>query len=236
MNWSGVTTMPDYWGTETSGIWNLEGSGSWLLEISAPESDCMLVSLVAVKARLGITDSTMDDYLNGQIAYISSLISNYCERVFCAGDYTQTWKRPPETGMVHGSKVLYLYHYPVNSVATVTVNGTLVTDYSINTRDWSLVGEAFITGYDMEVVFNAGFTTLPPDVSMTAEDLVVSRYMNRQSDPTRIVRSESVPEVGSVDYVTSTYYQRGFDPLIGNYGTTLDRYRTERALVPDIST
>lgn len=230
--------MPSYWAVEGNGIWKTESGGGWLLEISAPASECVLVSLADVKTRLGIADTDSDAYLNAQISYISTLIANYCERVFCVNDYTQTWQRPMDTGLVWGSKGLSLYHYPVNSVASVTVNGTLLdpSAYTLNTRDWTLVSEAFLTGYDIEVVYNAGFDPIPADVAMAAEDLVVSRYTNRTNDPTRIVRSESVPEVGSVDYVTSTYYQRGFDPLIGNYGTTLDRYRTERAIVPDIST
>jgi hypothetical protein len=230
--------MPSYWAVEGNGIWLLEGgNGGWILEISEPATECMLVDLATLKARLDITDASMDDYLNAQIAYMSAIIANYCERIFCANDYTQTWGRPPDTGLVWRSKKLPLYHYPVNSVASVTVNGTLVdaADWTLNPRDWSLISEAFLTGFDIEVVYNAGFDPIPADVAMSAEDLVVSRYMQRGNDPSRIVRSESVPEVGSVDYVSSTYYQRGFDPIIGNYGTTLDRYRTERAIVPDVS-
>ncbi len=233
--------MPDYWGTETSGIWMTESNGGWLLEIQPVDPDgpdCVLVTLDTIKTRLGITDTDSDAYLDAQIAFITAIISNYCERVFCATDYVQTWKRPPDTGLVWGSKVLYLYEYPVNSIASVTVNGVLLdsSEYTLDTRTWSVISESFLTGYDVEIVYNGGFDPIPADVAMAAEDLVVSRYMQRSNDPSRIVRSESVPEVGSVDYVTSTYYQRGFDPLIGNYGTTLDRYRTERALVPDIST
>lgn len=232
--------MPDYWGTETNGIWQTQSNDGWLLEIQPVDPDgpaCVLVDLAAVKDRLGITDTDSDAYLNAQIAYITTIITNYCERIFCANDYIQTWNRPMDTGLVWGSKVLSFYEYPVNSIASVTVNGALLdaAEYTLNTRDWTLVSEAFLTGYDIEVVYNGGFTTLPADVVMSAEDLVVSRYLNRSNDPTRIVRSESVPEVGSVDYVSSTYYQRGFDPVIGNYGTTLDRYRTERAIVPSIS-
>ena len=59
--------------------------------------------------------------------------------------------------------------------------------------------------------------------------------MQRNADPTRIVRSESVPEVGSVDYLSSIYYQKGQNLLLGIFEDALKPYRTERAIVPDIS-
>jgi len=203
-----------------------------------PEPECLLVDLATVKTRLQIISNDDDAYLNNQIAFISKEIENYCERIFCANEYTQTWVPPADTSFVWNSRVIQLFHFPVNDIISVTVDQVVLdaADYTISTHDWTLTSQKFLSATDIAVVFNGGFTTIPADVAMAAEDLVVSRYMQRNADPTRIVRSESVPEVGSVDYLSAQYYQRGFDPVIGNYGTTLDRYRTERALVPDIST
>lgn len=232
--------MPDYWSVEGNGIWLTETGGGWLIEVQPvdPESGpCLLIDLDEFKTLYGITGTDDDAYITAQIEYFSAIISNYCERIFCVNDYTQTWQRPMDTGLVWGSKVLALFHYPVNSIASVTVNGTLLdaADWTLNTRDWTVISEAFLTGYDIEITYNAGFDPIPADVAMSCNELVFSKYMNKGNDPSRIVRSESVPEVGSVDYLSAQYYQRGFDPVIGNYGTTLDRYRTERAIVPDIS-
>lgn len=228
--------MADYWGTTSSGIWNTTSSGGWLIQLQVPATTCGLTTLQAVKDYLGITDSTNDAWLQMEIDYLSAYAQNYCERYFCAGDFTQTWKRPIDTGLVWGGKALYLGSYPVNSVASVTVNGTLLTadQFTVDKLIGQLVSTEFLTGYDIEAVFNAGYATIPVDLSHTITQLVAGKYIVKGGDPTQIIRSESVPEVGSVDYVASTY-QRGQSGIWHHFQEILDSYRSERHFEYDAS-
>lgn len=207
----------------------------WGMEVTAPASPCLLTDLQSVKDRLGITDASQDTYLTAQIEYLSTLIANYCERVFCSNSYTQTWETVPDTGFLWGRRSVYTVHTPIITLTSLTVNGAVVADPLVIEKTGQIVAEELLQADTISIEYDAGYDPVPADVAMAAQDMVVSRYGNQGSDPSKLVRSESVPEVGKVDYVSSTYYQRGFDPLIGNYGTLLDKYKTERAYGLDAS-
>lgn len=191
-----------------------------------------LITLQRVKDRLGIADTTRDDFLTAQIEYYSQLIETYCERIFAAADYTFTWDAPLDTGGVFNDRRIYIEQYPINSITSITVNATAVTEYQVDVS--SIYAPEFLSATSIEIQYNGGFVTIPEPVAMACEELVVSKYYNIGSDPTKVVRAESVPEVGSVDYVASTY-QRGMDPVLGIYTIQLDSYRTERHFELDAS-
>lgn len=105
----------------------------------------------------------------------------------------------------HSGPKLYLRHYPIRAVTSVTVDGTPVTDYvlvpstlypgayePVLVRDagWQTAAQ-----YGIEVVYEAGFVLpgqpgrdLPYDLQQAATELVAAAYLRRDKSG---VRSES---------------------------------------------
>ena len=110
----------------------------------------------------------------------------------------------------------------------MSVNDALVTEYQQVQSD--RIFYSYFRGADkIEINFDGGYDPIPAEVSMVCEELVASKQGKQTAgmDPTQIVRSESVPEVGTVNYIASIY-QNGMHPILGIYEEILDPYRTER--------
>jgi hypothetical protein len=189
-----------------------------------------LVTLEDVKERLGIapSDLTSDKFLQSQIDYYSAVIETYCERSFERATVTETWEKLKDTGQVFTETVFWVRHYPIITINSVSVNDALVTEYQQVQSD--RIFYSYFRGADkIEINFDGGYDPIPAEVSMVCEELVASKQGKQTAgmDPTQIVRSESVPEVGTVNYIASIY-QNGMHPILGIYEEILDPYRTER--------
>jgi hypothetical protein len=93
-----------------------------------------------------------------------------------------------------GGSRLTMYHWPINSVASVTVAGAAVAasadrvaagyyvDEDVDPeRAWTLylVGSRFTDSAAVQVDYNAGYTTAPGDIVQAVIDWVVYRYKGR---------------------------------------------------------
>jgi hypothetical protein len=91
-----------------------------------------LTTLAAVKTALGISDTSKDTQLEGIINAMSATISAYCNRYFKRATITD------EVQAVNFHQYLYLDSYPIQSVTSVSVDGTALvsgTDYFAEPAD-----------------------------------------------------------------------------------------------------
>lgn len=196
----------------------------------------MLVTLANFKTYAGISGTTYDTFLTEQITVISDAIEGYCNRVFAQTVWKQTYyskdyKRPVGD--------LTLWQFPVASVTSIIQDGTTIDSatYRIHkptgivTRD-----DGFLYGEVTEVIYTAGFATMPSPVTNAVYELVNERYnkkvsgvqLNFGSDVQRI----SIPGAISIDFdytLNNNERKNAFGQLLGSQVNVLDYYRSERA-------
>lgn len=190
-----------------------------------------LVDLEYVKTALGIDLTETDDdlYLQQQIDQISARVEQYCQRTFARTVYDEQY-----TPSFESASTFVIENFPILEIGEIK---NIITDeifdpdaYEFNAKYGLVVfTNRQVVMHRVSIIYDGGYDPIPLEIQSAISDLVVSRYYNRHGDNTKIVRSENVPDVGSVDYTVSMYYQKGFDPLLGMYGTLLDMYRTERS-------
>lgn len=198
----------------------------------------MLDTLSNVKSRLGITGSSDDTFLTSQITLISDVIEAYCRRKFAAANWVQTFYRDE----YQQSKMLELFHYPLNSVASIEEDGVeLDTDYYRLHKGTARIIRtegAFFRAEETVVTYNAGLSAVPTPVLSVLDSLVGERYnkrksgidMNFGSDVQRI----SIPGAISIDFdytLSNNDRVSQFGSILGNNMNILDAYRSERAVL-----
>lgn len=201
----------------------------------------MLVTLELAKAYLGIPagDTAQDVWLTIEIEGISDAIETYCQRDFNEDAAPrQASFQPFESGS------LLLPGFPILEVSKVTVTDFEDVATDLAQGDYFIqyaTGLLFKTGTNswlpyakVEVTYKQGFSTVPPLVQRITLDLLKSRYMTQGQDPTRNVRAETVYEVSSVTYESQTAFiaGAGMGGVLGMYASSLDFYRSERAVAP----
>lgn len=151
-----------------------------------------------------------------------------------SNDFVRAIKRPDllaaaysEVRQGDGANRMILYHWPINSIATLTIAGAAVTasadkvapgyyfDQDIDPeRMWNLylVGQTFTDAATVAISYNAGYATIPADIAQAVIDWVVYRYKGRPNvDTTRrsqqgeSVQIEQVDAPGSVLSVIDRY-------------------------------
>jgi len=213
----------------------------------------MLVTLDNTKTYLGIPllTTTYDTFLTQQIEIISEAIENYCQRSFNSASYTQTFYKDEFQKDQRVMDLLPLYHFPVISIASVTVKadeldtGTAYTDYRLHKPTGWLNKKQyeyfFTEGEIIEVVYTAGYATIPKTIENAVYSLVSERYnkkingidLNFGSD----VQSISIPGTISIAYdysLQDNERKTAFGAILGKYVNTLDYFRSERAIVGDV--
>jgi hypothetical protein len=197
-----------------------------------------LDTLESVKSRLGITDSSYDDFLTNQINLISEVIEAYCRRKFSATDWTQTFYdksfgrfRPIE-----------LYYFPIISLASLNIDGVVLDSSSliihkptaqIRQKDG---GSSY--GEEIIVTYRAGYETIPLPILSVLDALIEERYnkkksgvdLNFGSDVQRI----SIPGAISIDFdytLSNNDRKSSYGVILGNYVNILDDWRSERAVL-----
>lgn len=213
----------------------------------------MLVTLVEMKAYLGEVTTTYDTFLTDQLNLFSSTVENYCCRVFAQTSWKQTYYKSDFARENDGHK-LDAFHYPVISVTSVkevdaddVATTLLPSDYRVN----GAVGffQRFISGmkslwflrlpYDsrVEVIYVAGYATIPLEIQSVVKSLVEERY-NKKKAGIEInfgsdIQRMSIPGVMSIDFdytLQANERKTKFGTLLGNSVNILDSFRSERAL------
>lgn len=137
----------------------------------------MLTTIDRVKRYLTIdpaADPVIDQLLNELIAGASAAIESYCGRVFLLQQWTERYNG--------GKRLIVLNKAPVASIISVKSNGVIMTGYSLDGNviyrdtDCAVFGNGFKT---IEVVYTAGFTTVPEDIQLLATKVVAAKYGER---------------------------------------------------------
>ena len=155
-----------------------------------------LCDLDELKIWLQIEDSDSDDLLQRLITSTSAAFMREIRRNDFAPDASFT-----DRLIGSGTCELYLKHYPINSVSTVTVNGTDIDESDGTTTGWlfddSVEMEArqkliYVGGFwpqpcwnnpNIVIQYNAGYTDIPDDVSQAVIEWIgwIRGYSQLQS-------------------------------------------------------
>lgn len=191
----------------------------------------LLVSLTDMKALLGIDPGNTDDdaYLTNELTSMSAIVEKYCAREFTQATYTDVLD-------YHDGVTVVTNSYPIDSLVSVTLDGVSLDLSSTPVKilresgTLSLKTGAFCDYDAVDIVYVGGYATIPADIQRVVSDLVHSRYANKFiNDPTRRIRSESIPDVANYIYERTTAFDK--NPLLGPYMTILDLYVSSKALV-----
>lgn len=219
-----------------------------------------LVTLADMKTYLGETTTDYDVFLQEQLDLYSSTIENYCGRVFSLTSYTQTYYKSDFEQ--DSGKKLVLYHFPsptITSIQEITsVEGVDTNTVTLDTYQYrpnnnigtilkinaGIVEHWFSSlGYEdrVEVVYSAGYTTIPLEIDATVKQLVAEKYEKKKSGiPLNLgpdVQSIAIPGVLNIAYdysLQANERKNKFGMLIGNYANVLDSFRSERALLGEV--
>ena len=201
----------------------------------------MLDSLSNVKSRLGITGTDYDTFLTQQITLLSDVIESYCRRKFNSTSWTQTFYKEERRDV----KNLELYHFPLISLQSITIDGIALTTEELNdivihkpTARIRRGDGSWIYGQKVVVVYTAGYATVPSAVLSVLDSLVQERYnkkvagvdLNFGSDVQRI----SIPGTISIDFdysLSNNERKSSYGSIIGSYANILDDWRSERAVI-----
>lgn len=154
-------------------------------------ADGDLTTLATLKQWLPIPSTTTSDD-----ATLSRLIAA------TSGDFTRSTARPDLLATDYASEVhqgdggsrMIAFHWPINSVATLTVGGAAVAaspdkvlpgfyfDLDIDqerNRYLYLNGSSFADGAPVVLSYNAGYAAVPSDIEQAVIDWIVYRYKGR---------------------------------------------------------
>lgn len=172
-----------------------------MLTISSPNTDRSLLTLAELRAAAGVSDGSKDAILVPLGNYISALITKAC-KVARAGaipptlrleTVTETFKLKSE----HGS--IILARRPVVEITSATFSDDSV-DYEVDAAAGILrqvSGDAYINWGigPVEVVYSAGYATVPDDLKYAAMRFVQSEISVASRDPTlKRLKIEGVSE------------------------------------------
>lgn len=149
-----------------------------------------LTTLANVKLWLPIPSGTTSE--DALLTRLISATSDDFERAtkrtdLLAADYTEVREGD-------GAYRMILYHWPINTIASLKIAGAAVTqsadrvapgyylDEDIDPeRVWELfvIGQPFTDGSVVQIGYNAGYATVPLDIEQAVIDWVVYRYKGR---------------------------------------------------------
>lgn len=170
------------------------------------------VKLFLNKTSLDTNESALATLL---ITVIDGVIKNYCGWEIAAKDYSKKFDG-------NGTDTLGVEVYPINAVTAVTIDGVdSLATVSINYDDGELyfdstTGTVFTSGkLNVSVDFNAGFTTIPDDLTYAASWLVALNFK-------RIVEETVGISSQKLDILTVNYDPSDIPVMVKH---VLDRYR-----------
>jgi hypothetical protein len=195
-----------------------------------------LITLSEAKNYLGISaaDTSFNSFLTQQISVVSEAIEAYCRRKFAQATYTQTYSFE-DYG--YSPDELPLFMYPLVSITSITEDGIDLADYKANLPTGVIVnkGGFFTTGHELEVVYVAGYATIPALVKQVCYNVVEERYNKKKSGVSLNFGSDvqriSIPGTISIDFdytLTQNERSNSFGSILGNNLNVLDFFRSER--------
>jgi len=168
---------PNNAGTITPGAESFEHLGG---PVFSSPTDGSLCTLSQVQDLLGSTSAAQDATINNLIPRISAFIQTYCNRKFPQANHTEQ-----SNGL--GSRSIILRHPPINSVASITIDGTsaVLTDFTYDSEAGILIKKNgfFSVGWqNVVVVYNGGFSLIPADIIRVASEatsVTASKYFRK---------------------------------------------------------
>jgi len=150
-----------------------------------------LVSLIDMKAYLGIADASEDTYLTSELDMFTETIEHYCNRKFEIASYTERIYHKD----FYNTRDHYLYHFPVSSITSATEKALDESDVVLNTLLNKKLGKINIlddgeyftklfnntgsNGY-IEFIYEAGYASVPHEIQESVKQLVQARYNKRK--------------------------------------------------------
>lgn len=198
----------------------------------------MLDTLENVKTRLGVTTSSDDTFLTGQIALISDVIEAYCRRKFASTSWVQKFYRED----LNNYKFLDLFHFPLISLESLSIDEVELEEEQLRihkpTGQVKRVDGGRLYGEEIIVEYTAGYAAIPTPILAVLDALVGERYnkkksgvdLNFGSDVQRI----SIPGAISIDFdysLANNERKSSYGTIIGSYSNVLDDWRSERAVI-----
>lgn len=181
-----------------------------------------LTDLATVKDELGlpVTDVSNDAFLGRAITQVSSIIANYCNRVFpveTVQDVIDIEQDPYPYQTPGGFAAVQLSRFPVVSVTSVaqTVSAGVTqaltedTDFRVdNERGW-LIRLSPFTGVAVKwealpvtVTYSAGYAAIPDDLAACCLRVITARFKQRGRDPNLV--SQTQGQLGEQRYWVGT--------------------------------
>lgn len=210
-----------------------------------------LITLVDLKARLGITGTGDDDFLNIQIEYVSDVIEGYCGRKFSQASYTQTYYSDDMLDRGRSLESIFSFHYPIISITSFKEDGEDLSGYRthVETGKFNKVESGYKESWfsdgskEIEIVYEAGYAVIPTIITETLVAIIGERY-NKHSSGVALdfgsdVQRVSIPGTISIDFdytLENNSRSRRFGAVIGNHANMLDPFRSERVILGAIRT
>lgn len=200
----------------------------------APVPACQLITLAELKSALGITDAANDDELNRLIGVYSQAVANYTERQLC--------EAPREVVYVARGycnvRQLLVPQWPIVSVESVELDGAVLDEdqWYFNGMAGYLyptAGQGWGINQYLLLKYTAGFDPVPADVQEAMIQMCGSAFNTGSGLAVGPIKRQRVEGAVTEEY---------FDPrsalgvgsgagAVGNYTSTLDYYRSERAFI-----
>lgn len=216
-----------------------------------------LVTLANLKEYLGIDalDVSKDDFLNSQIALFDETVLNYCNRVFEQTTVTETIYYDD----FKNAREHYLYHHPVISITSITEkhpdnSDVVTTSFRLNKRvgkieiidqehyQRSWLFQNYNAGASLEIVYEAGYATVPQEIQEAVKALIQVRYNKSESGVDlnfgNNVQRMSIPGVMSIDFdytLNNNERKNKYGMILGDYLNVFDSYRSERVIIGERS-
>ncbi len=145
--------------------------------------------LPTVKEYYGIEHTADDSVIaNMIIPQVTAIIDQTCNQVIAAKDYLEI---RDGSGAGFGLYEMSIRCYPVNSIASVTIDGTVIPPSPDGIQSgWvlpsakmsvQLINYIFTQGQsNIRIAYNAGYTVIPAEIQAVALHLVGLKYQQRR--------------------------------------------------------
>jgi hypothetical protein len=189
----------------------------------------MLATLAELKAALGISGTDQDALLTSSLAQANGLIAGYI-----GADLSDTADRTETLYVPNGATFVNLPVWPVISLTSVTANGEAFTDHSLVKRSGGLFfdylpGNPTRLGNEVEVVYSAGFATVPEDLKTVCLNIASTIYNRGGAVSTATgeneLKSLTMFDAMSMSFDSSKSASDTPEGLIGTWAFILDQYR-----------
>ncbi len=182
------------------------------IDIISPAVCMDLTVLATAKTELGIasTDTSQDVQIATLIKQASSIVSAYCDQVFGQETVEETiWYDAP----YEWARSFELSRDHVTGILSVEIDGTVLdpSEYRLATDGYvhrlnAIGGGSCLWAWTQEAIitYTAGYAlldSLPYGIERATLALIKASYFSIGSDPQ--IRSEDIPGVRSVTYMTS---------------------------------